>query len=135
MTTTGFTPIMSVKRRIGSPGMGLKMSSYDISTTDTIIVQIRVNSTLIGATYNNIQDSPSTESMLQFDVAATTLSGGTVIYSQLVMGTQAKVEASTASEQLFYNIPEYQPVTICAKAVNNNVTATITVVFRLKEEY
>jgi hypothetical protein len=58
-----------------------------------------------------------------------------VIYSQLIMGTQAKVEASVASEQLSYNVPEYQPVTICAKAVNNNVTATITVVFRLKEEY
>jgi hypothetical protein len=135
LTTTGFAPILSVKRRLGSPGMGLKMSSYDISSSDTIIVQIRVNPTLTGATYNTVQDSPSTESMLQYDVAATAMSGGTVIYCQLVMGAQAKVEASTASEQLFYNIPEYQPVTICAKAVNANVTATITVVFRLKEEY
>jgi hypothetical protein len=54
LTTTGFTPIMSVKRKTGSPGMGLKLSSYDIVSSDTIFVQIRVNSTLTGATYNNI---------------------------------------------------------------------------------
>lgn len=135
LTTTGFSPIMSVKRRLGSPGMGLKVSSYDITTSDNIFVQIRVNPTLTGATYNTIQDSPSTESMLQFDVAATAMSGGTVIYTELALGTQGKVQASIASEQLSYNVPEYQPVTLCAKAVNNNVTATITVVFRLKEEY
>jgi hypothetical protein len=73
--------------------------------------------------------------MLQFDVAATAMSGGTVIYTQLAMGTQNKIEASTASEQLSYNIPEYQPVTICARAVNSNITASITLVFRLKEKY
>jgi hypothetical protein len=135
LSTTAFTPVMSIKRKAGAAGVGLKIASYDISSDSTVFVQLRVNSTLTAANFVNIQDSPSTESMVTYDVSATTVSGGVVIYTELISGNGMKAESTASSEAIAYNAPEYQTVTMCVRATTTGGNATVSAVLRLKEEY
>lgn len=136
LSTGTFLPFYSVRRKSGTAGMGLKIASYDVTSTVSIFLQLRVNATLTDATFaNSLQDSPATESMLQYDTAATALSGGTVIYTELITASSGNAISTTTSEPIQYNVPEYQPVTICAKPVGNGGNATIISVLRFKEEF
>lgn len=133
--STLWVPLISVKRKTGAVGVGLKVDSFDITSTQTIIVQMRVNATLTGAAYGNLQDVASCESMLQSDSTATAMSGGTVIYTTLVTASSNNAAQVVYSDSIKYNIPEFQPLTICAKMLSGSNNYTVTMVARFREEY
>jgi hypothetical protein len=116
--------------------LGLKVDSFDITCNQTIILQLRVNATLTGASYGNIQDSPSTESMIQYDTTATAMTGGIVIWTMLVTSSSGNtIQTSYSPQGIDFNVPEYQPVTVCSKMLTGKNNYLASMVMRLREEY
>ncbi len=72
--------------------------SYQIVSEDAIVsYQIILNGVLTGASYNDVD---ATNSMVEFDVAATAITGGLVIDSGFLSGAKDKSEAGNIGEEL-----------------------------------
>lgn len=133
--STLWEPLVSVRRKTGAVGVGLKIDSFDITCTQTVIVQMRVNATLTGAAFGNLPDTTTSESMLQQDTTATAVTGGTVIYTTLVTLSATNSAQVVYSDSIEYNVPEYQPLTICAKMLTGANNYSVTLVARFREEF
>lgn len=95
-------PILSIRNKaafnsITNRGIVIP-KSYQIVSEDSIIsYQIILNGSLTGASYNDVN---STNSMVEFDVVATAISGGLVIDSGFLSGAKDKKESGNIGEEL-----------------------------------
>ena len=95
-------PILSIRNKatfnsITNRGLVIP-KSYQIVSEDSIIsYQIILNGSLTGASYNDVD---ATNSMIEFDVAATAITGGLVIDSGFLSGGKDKDESGHVGEDL-----------------------------------
>ncbi len=95
-------PILSIRNKatfnsITNRGVVVP-KSYQILSQDSIVTyKVILNGALTGASYNDVD---ATNSMVEFDIAATAISGGLVIDSGFLSGARDKKEAGNIGEEL-----------------------------------
>ena len=72
------------------------------------------------------------ETAVETDVSATAISGGIVVWSDLVVAGQANKSVFNSSD-LNFDLPQTQPVSLCIRTLSG--TGTADVHFRLREEW
>ncbi len=95
-------PILSIRNKatfnsITNRGLVIPKSYQIVSEDEIISYQIILNGVLTGASYNDVD---ATNSMVEFDVAATAISGGLVIDSGFLSGGKDKAESGNVGEEL-----------------------------------
>lgn len=122
-STSVFVPILSIKKKSGYLGTPVKILSFDIINSTDIIFQIRVRSTLTGASFGNLVNIDPADTAIEFDSSASAMTGGIPIFSRILSG-DSKATSSTALGFSFM-LTEYDSVTVCAKGTTlSNGSAT-----------
>ena len=126
-------PIMSIRRKQGCEGNPAKIFSADLCLDSMVsqLIQIRAKTTLTGASWQNIPDQPSTETIMEFDSSATDISGGLVVWSGFLAASSSTLRQI---ENLMYVFSENDIVTVCGKSTSAT-SVTITAVLRWTEEW
>lgn len=131
---TTFVPLISFDQKTDYASVSVKLSGLDLVVTGAAIIwQLRVGSTLTGATFGAPSDTPATETALEFDKVATAISGGQAIYTGTAEDGFGGSAASSARELPELDMPDREPVTLCARSVSG--TATVTSVLRAREDW
>lgn len=135
---TTFVPLVSFRQKQDYASVSVKSGAIEsLVSNSNIILQVRVGATLGGATYNALTDPdqavPATETAVEFDIDATTITGGQAIFVGLAdagVGTNAE---GKDIDLLQVDLPVFENITLCARAVSG--TATVTTVFGCREEW
>jgi hypothetical protein len=130
-STGTFLPVVAVQRKTGYLGNPIKISSIDFVSSADCMFEVRMNSTLTGASFGATQDTPASETALQFDTSATAMSGGTTIYMGLVP-TGGKTLVQTVD--ILFSLSENMTLTIGIWPYNN-VNVVISTVLRMSEAW
>ncbi|GAQ92440.1 hypothetical protein KFL_010130060 [Klebsormidium nitens] len=101
VTSATWKPIVSFRRKTGWTHCGVRLISYDAFANQDAYLQVRVTSTLTGASWTTVQDSLDAETCLQVDTSATAISGGLVLYTTGV--SSAKAGGSTDVLDIYLN--------------------------------
>lgn len=131
-SNTIFLPVLSIRRKNGYQGNAIKAIGADIVPTANMLVQVRVNTTLTGASFITPQDTQASETAAEVDISSTAVTGGIPIWAGLVTG-DTKGTISTRFDQS-YDLSEQQTLTICARTLANT-NADISIVFQWTEEW
>ena len=135
---TTFLPLVSFRKKAVFPSGTTRPNSVtvyiegvDILTDSDCIYQIRLASTLTGASFVTPLDTPSSETCLEADVSATAINTatGTLIYEGL--GPAAKNATFLTSKEISLVVPDNQIITLAVRSITG--TAVVTSVLRMRE--
>jgi hypothetical protein len=135
-TSTAIIPVVSFRRKSAFKNRSVKIEGYSIgAVTEPLIVQLRLNGSLTGASWGTPANHTAAECAVESDVSATAITGGEVLWEDLVMtaGVGAKSTGEDGRSSLSLDIPTTQPVTLCVRTVSG--TGTVNTVFRVEEEW
>ena len=133
-TSTTVIPLISFRRKTAFNDRSIKLQGYDaIVSTQPCILEIRIGGTLTNASYVNPTNYIASETALETDISATAITGGNVIWSQLLEAGQNKNSANLTAKEVDFDIPNGQIVTMCARTVSGS--GTIIPTFRMREEW
>jgi hypothetical protein len=99
ITPSGARPICSIRASTTGPRGTIRNfgqiipQGFTLYTAGTVLAQIVYNATLTGASWSSV----STQSLAQFDVAATASTGGIIIYSEYVVASSSGFLASSGA--------------------------------------
>jgi hypothetical protein len=134
-SSTTFLPVLSMRRKADFIGVPIKLMSVDAIATRDMIVQIKVNTTLTGASFGNLIDISAADTAAEVDTSATSISNtGIPIYTALVDGSNTSV--TTNLSDLAFDLPDSYIVTVSARAVSGGLlNGVVSVVLRWGEEW
>lgn len=136
--STTFLPLVSFRKKTVFPSGTTRANSVtvyiegvDILTDTDCIYQIRLASTLTGASFTTPVDTPSSETCLEADVSATAINTttGTLIYEGLAPA--AKNATFLTSKDISLVVPDNQIITLAVRSITG--TAVVTSVLRMRE--
>ncbi len=138
---TSFIPTVSFRRKANFPVSGransisVKVEGVDIVTTSDLIYEIRIGSSLVGASFGTPTNTQASQTALESDTSATTIntSTGNLIFSGLASGGARNGNALATSNQLSMELPDNSIITLAVAALSGNTT--VSVVMRMKEEW
>jgi len=137
--TTTFLPLVSFRKKTIFPSGTTRPNSVtvyiqglDILTDADCIYQIRLASTLTGASFTTLSDTPTSETCLEADVSATAINTatGTLIYEGLVPSIKNSTSLTT-KDSISLVVPGNQIITLAIRSVSG--TATVSSVLRMLE--
>ena len=121
-TSTTVIPLVSHRRKAGFNDRSIKMSGFDtIAASEPHILEIRVGGTLTGAVWDTPTNHTVTETALESDVTATAITGGIVVWQQIVQGGQGQQTALTGAE-VDFDLPDDAVVSLCARTLTGTGT-------------
>ncbi|NEU31743.1 hypothetical protein GN156_13310 [bacterium LRH843] len=137
--TGTFIPSISFRRKAIFPdgttrnnSVNVQIHSFDIIASADVRWQLRYGSTLTGASFGNISDTPSTETCVQSDVSATGINTSTGI--KLMSGfSKGGQHTSMLSFPVDIQLTGTTPVTLAIASISGN--ASCSVVFRVHEDW
>jgi hypothetical protein len=142
-TSTTFLPTVSFQRLATFPtgsgknnSLNVLIDSFDIITDSDIIWQIRLNSTLIGASFGAPIYTLSTETCVQSDVSATAInvSTGILLMEGLATGgNHSTVLTALTSVPVDIVMPSTQIITLCIRTFSS--TGIVDAVLRVCENW
>lgn len=129
-------PLVSFRRKSAFESISVKVSDLDIITNFDAIIDVRLDTTLTGASFGTPTNYSASETALESDTSATAVSGGEILYSTLVVsagsGNSQKGGGSlNLIEQDFVGL---QPVTVTIRQVEGT-GGTASCIFRAGEEW
>ncbi|MFJ5624768.1 hypothetical protein ACIQD3_19020 [Peribacillus loiseleuriae] len=136
---SSFIPTVSFQRKSTFPdssgrnnSVNVQIHSFDILASGDVIWELRTGSTLTGAVFGNISETPSNETCCLSDVSATAINMSTGIK---LMSGFAKGGQSAALENFPVNIVlnGTTPVTLAVMSLSGN--AFVNVIFRIHEDW
>ena len=132
---TTFVPLVTFRRKSGFNSYPVKFHEVSLITDVNILWELRLSATLTGASFGAVSNVPTTETALEVDVAATSMTGGQKLESGLVAtgGVGANQSGSLSNDSYSLEIPGTEEVTLCARALTG--TATVTSVLGMEEEW
>lgn len=133
ITTAAFVPLITFRRKSAYETTSVKLRHLAIITSQDIIIQVRSNGSLTGASYATPSDYTAQETAVEADISATAISGGEVIDDDLMLGGTGNQKNFDRVGTVGFDFIKQYPVTLCAKAVST--TATITSHFSVIEEW
>jgi hypothetical protein len=125
-----YRPLLSIRRKVGYLGTGVRLSDADVVTSANVLVQVRTGATLAGASFGPVPDQLVGETCVEVDTAATDASGGIVVWSGLV-----STLGSSITTKMDYLLTEYSPLTVLAQYTGVSGSATVSCVARWTEEW
>ena len=137
--TTTLVPAISFRRKAIFPdgsnrnnSVNVQISGFDILASNDIRWQLRYGSTLTGASFGNISDTPSSETCCQSDVSATAISTatGVKLMSGFAKGRQNSAEQSFPIDMVLNGTT---PVTLAITSLAGNAVCNIN--FRVHEDW
>lgn len=131
-STTNFLPVLSIRRKVGYLGNAIRSFNCDFLATSDMVIQVRVNTTITGASWVNQAETNPADTAAQIDLSATAVTGGIPIWMGLVTGANNSTTANTV--ELSYNLPEFYILTVCARGVSAT-NGNIGLVIRWSEEW
>lgn len=134
--STTVLPLVTFRRKSAFQSVAAKVEGFDIITDQNLVVEIRLNGSLTGASYGTPTNHTASETGLEADVSATAISGGEVLWVGLVSssGFGSNRSGDTSRGLLPLDLIQTQPVSICARRAGAS-DATVTTVFRILEEW
>lgn len=131
-STTIFLPVLSIRRKAGYLGNGVRIVSADLLPTSTNqIIQVRVGGTLNNTIFTNINDQLVEETCIEMNTTATTITGGFVIWTGIIASTRNN---STFIDTIDYDLTEDSILTLCAKGIGQT-NGTFAGAMRWTEEW
>lgn len=137
--TTTFIPLVSFRKKtVFPPGttrpnsVTVYIQGVDFISDKDCIWEMRLGSTLTGASFTTPADTPASETCLEADVSATAINVGTgiLIYAGLAgAGTKSLL---TSPQEISLVIPDTQIITLAIRAVSGP-SGTVTAVVRMRE--
>lgn len=135
-TSTTAVPLVSLRGKTDSFDRSLLFDSYSVvAQTENHVLELRLNGTLTGASYGTPTNHTASETGVEADTSATAISGGVVIWSDLIPGggNNTRQAAAANSNGLALDLPEGQALTLCARTVTG--TGSITSHMSIAEEW
>lgn len=132
---TTFLPLISFRRKSGFEGFPVKFQSLSIVTSAALMWEVRIGATLTGASFGAVTNTPTTETSLEVDVAATAITGGQRIELGLIAteGVGGGAAGGFSSSNLDIEVPGVTVITLCARTITG--TATVSSVLGMAEEW
>lgn len=134
--STTFKPTVTFRRKSAFDSVSVKTQGFTLLSDQDLVVQLRLNGTLTGASYATPTDHTASETALEADVAASDITNGEVLWTDLVDASGSGVNASGGGGAIV--IPEdfigVQPVTLCVRRAGGT-DATVSAVLRAAEEW
>jgi hypothetical protein len=100
--TTTYKPLVSI--RLASTSLGAVVLPYNVNflptTTDNYQIALIKNGTLTGASYSAV----SSDTNVEFDISSTSISNGTVVYSELITSKSGRSALSGASTSFNWDL-------------------------------
>ena len=100
--TTTFKPLVSI--RLASTALGAVVIPYNVNflptTTDNYQVALFKNGTLTGASYSAV----ASDANVEFDIAATAITGGTLVYAEFLTSRSGRSALSGASASFNFDL-------------------------------
>ena len=133
--TTTLTPVVSIRRKVAFYNVPTRISGIECIATGNCQVVAMLNATLTTPSWTSLPDTIASETAVEQDVAALTMSGGNSLYSALVDATGSNKSQSgmLRGDGLSIDIPEGQTVTLAVRAFTGTVTASALV--RMAEDW
>ena len=112
--------------------MNVQISSFDILASSDLRWQLRYGSTLTGASFGNISDTPSSETCCQSDVSATAINTttGMKLMSGFAKGGQHAAQQSFPVDTVLNGT---NPVTLAIASLSGN--SSYRIIFRVHEDW
>ncbi|QLB38216.1 hypothetical protein phiGT1_4 [Sulfitobacter phage phiGT1] len=132
-TSATALPLITFRRKsaFGSRSAILDGFTVDVGSAP-VIVEVRINGALTGASYVTPSNVTAAETALEVDTSATGVTGGEVVWSAyFAAGTGRNTVANSAT--LGLDIPRDQPVTLCARTLSG--TGSIVSHMLMAEEW
>lgn len=127
-----FHSILNVRRRANYIGNPVRILSFELLTNGTAVEQIRLNGVDFGSQTTNfavLPDTAASETSLEQDTSATTVSGGVVLYNAFANYGQNK----NAVTELTTKLEEDDAFNVCVRAFDGAITCSAIV--RLQERW
>lgn len=100
--TTTFKPLVSI--RLASTALGAVVIPYNVNflptTTDNYQVALFKNGTLTGASYSAV----ASDANVEFDIAATAITGGTLVYAEFLTSRSGRSALSGANASFNFDL-------------------------------
>jgi len=133
-TSTTRIPLVSFRRKSGFGDRSIKLQGFDaIVGSSPCLVQVVLDGTLTDATFDTPRGHAADEQALESDYQATAISGGTLIWQQLVAAGSNINKGVLAASNVDFDIPNGQTVSFCVRTVSS--TGTIILTGRCTEEW
>lgn len=133
ITSAAFVPLITFRRKSAFESTSVKIRHFTIITNQDLVLQVRLNGSLTGASYITPSDYTAQETAIEADISATAITGGEVIDDEILEGAQGSQKVWRQVGTLGFDFIGLRPVTLCAKAVST--TATVTSHFSVIEEW
>ena len=136
ITSSSFTPILSLRRKEAFRDVATEVFGFSAITDVNAIIQVRINSTLTGASFGSLQEQPDDETSIQLDTSATAVdtSTGIKIYeSSLSGGNQGSDTFLTQDQNLLVDVPDEGIITFAIQGLSNGNVEVMTA--QIKERW
>jgi len=132
---TTFIPTVSFRRKSAFGQVKVQIDGFDAISDSDLLVQIRINGSLTGASYATPANYSANETAVEADKSATAITGGEVVWAGLIFGGVKNNEKGSGSAGLVdLDLPNNQPVTLCVRTLTGTATDS-NFVFRMVEEW
>lgn len=135
VSNAALIPLISLKQKSTHTAINANLSGFEILSTEDLIVEIYVGSTLTGGSFATPTRTSALETGYESNITATAFSGGTLIYRTLVGGgTGNKTSLNDINlSNLQLDIPEHQIITLVGQSLGGN--STVDAVLNIREEW
>lgn len=125
---------VSFRRKTGFEDRAVKIDGWTIiPQTQNMILELRLNPTITSASYTALTNHTATETALESDTTSNVVSGGEILYTDIIpAGSRTSFDATTV-QGLGLEIPGTQSVALCLRSTSSSGAADV--VFRLREEW
>jgi len=137
--STTFLPLVSFRKKAVFPAGTTRPNSVtvyiqglDLLTDQECIWQIRLASTLTGASFTTPLDTPASETCLEADVSATAINTATGVLIYEGLAASANKATFLTSKEITLVVPDNQTVTVAVRVVSG-AAASVSSVLRMRE--
>lgn len=126
--TTDWTPLISWRKRSGWDNVNVRPVKIGAQADTDMELRLILGSSLTGASFRLPPFTDSTETALEYDISATSMSqsAGQSRWVSQISGGQGNKDGASVSADVDFNLPANNIVTLAAKADSNgSVTAVV----------
>lgn len=133
---TTFTPLIAFRYKPGFEDRAVRLEGFTVDPEggSGMVIQARWNPTVSGGTYGNLQDHVAAETALESSRDMTSVSGGNVIYQDLLSSSGFFGGSKADLDSIDLPIAPEQPIVLCARTYDT-ADETVNALLRMKEEW
>lgn len=132
-TTTTVKPLVSFRRKEGFGDRSITLQGFtSLAVSEPHIIEARISGTLTGASYGTPTNHTATETALESDTQATAITGGIVIWQEVVAAGQGNQQVFS-DRSVDFDVPDGEIITLCARTLTG--TGSVISDLRMREEW